>query len=101
MIAYRVYEDTSHPVMEEFDKFSQKYAWLEHEGGMWHLLTSLFGDPSDSERKWDDEKSALRELEDEGWIVVYPYDEKIPSQKRVGGRACGYGLMWIDPRMVS
>ena len=101
MIAYRIFEDVGRPGRVEFGAVPQKYAWLEHDGGMWHLLTSLFGDPADSERKWDDEQNALRELEDEGWVVVYPYDEKLPSQKTSGGRTCGYGLMWIDQRLVS
>jgi hypothetical protein len=79
----------------------QKYAWLEHEGGSWCFLTNLFADPEKSMRKWTDEKSALQDLENEGWIVVYPYNEQIHADRKPRERACGYGLMWIDQAMVS
>ncbi|MBN2243729.1 MAG: hypothetical protein JW793_13670 [Acidobacteria bacterium] len=78
-----------------------RYAWLEYEGGAWCFLTNLFADPEKSMRKWTDEKNALQELENEGWIVVYPYNEQIPPCRQLRERACGYGLMWIDPAMVS
>lgn len=83
------------------DAPTQKYAWLEYEGGVWHFLTDLFEDPGKSMRRWTDEQCALQELENEGWIVVYPYNEQIKMKQRSDGGACGYGLMWIDSRMVS
>ena len=79
---------------------NQRYAWLEHEEGAWCFLTNLFADPGKSVRKWMDEKSALQELENEGWIVVYPYNEQLPVDRKSRERACGYGLMYIDQSMV-
>lgn len=77
-----------------------KYAWLEHDGGSWHFLTNLFEDPCKSVRSWKDDQTALEELESEGWIVVYPYNEQLSTKNRSEGRACGYGLMYADSRMV-
>jgi len=80
---------------------THRYAWLEHEGGIWCFLTNLFEDPGKSIRKWNDEKSALQELENEGWIVVYPYNEPVRVGRKSYEKACGYGLMWIDQQMAS
>ncbi len=79
----------------------QRYAWLEHERGAWCFLTNLFEDPGKSIRRWDNEKSALLELENEGWVVVYPYNEPVRVDRKSCEKACGYGLMWIDQEMVS
>jgi hypothetical protein len=73
-----------------------KYAWLEHEGGMWHFLTDLFADPVKSTRRWSDKQLALEELVREGWSIVYPYPEKLPMQPQPSEKIFGYGLMWID-----
>jgi hypothetical protein len=73
-----------------------RYAWLEHEGGMWHFLTDLFADPVKSTRRWSDKQLALEELMQEGWTVVYPYPEQFHAQRHSSDRACGYGLMWVD-----
>jgi hypothetical protein len=70
-----------------------RYAWLEHEDGKWHLLTSLFADPGESTRRWSDKQCALDELMNEGWTVVRPYPEKPVIAKRPGGCLCGYGLI--------
>lgn len=70
-----------------------RYAWLEHEGGMWHLLTSLFADPGESTRKWSDRQRALDELRQEGWTVVRPYPERLITARQPGNGLDGYGLM--------
>lgn len=80
---------------------TQRYAWLEHEGGSWHFLTNLFADPCKARRRWSDENCALQELENEGWVVVYPYNEHIMVDRKYSERACGYGLMRIDQPMVA
>ena len=72
-----------------------RYAWLEHEGGMWHFLTNLFADPRKSTRRWLDKQRALEELTGEGWTVVYPYRDPFMNQVS-SDNACGYGLMWVD-----
>ena len=100
MIAYSMFDTEHYQSVAEPVAPTQKYAWLEHEGGLWHFLTNLFEDPGKSMRKWSDEQSALKELEIEGWVVVYPYSEKLSMNRKCEGRACGYGLMWIDQRMV-
>jgi hypothetical protein len=101
MMTYRILEtDRSHAVLDPAVP-SQRYAWLEHEGGLWHFLTNLFEDPGKSLRSWTDEQHALEDLEREGWVVVYPYNEHLSMNRTSGDRACGYGLMWIDPHMVS
>jgi hypothetical protein len=70
-----------------------RYAWLEHEDGEWHFLTSLFADTGESTRKWADERHALDELRDEGWIIVRPYPEKPLTARQSGDCLCGYGLV--------
>jgi len=70
-----------------------KYAWLEHDDGMWHFLTNLYSDPMESSRKWCDEQLALDELMEEGWTVVRPYPKKLPMPQQFGNSECGYGLM--------
>ncbi len=101
MMTYSMFDTEQHPAVREPSAPTQRYAWLEHEGGAWCFLTNLFEDPGKSIRKWTDEKSALQELENEGWIVVYPYNEQIPVERKSNERACGYGLMWIDQHMIS
>jgi hypothetical protein len=73
----------------------QRYAWLEQEGGMWHLLTNLFANPGEATRRWSNKHNALEELANEGWAIVYPYSEKPPVPLSSCDHACGYGLMWI------
>ena len=51
----------------------QRYAWLEHDGKLWHFLTSLSAAPGESTRRWSDERHAILELMEEGWTVVRPY----------------------------
>lgn len=68
------------------DTQTPRYAWLEHEEGMWHFLTDLFSDPGDSTRSWSDSLGALEELRKEGWTVVAPYPDSDQSTAR------GYGL---------
>jgi hypothetical protein len=73
-----------------------RYAWLEHEEGMWYFLTDLFADPGESNRRWSDKMRALDELRREGWAVISPYPDKSPNSRRLPTRTCGYGLMWIS-----
>jgi len=70
-----------------------RYAWLEHEDGTWHFLTSLFADPGESTRRWSDKQRALDELTKEGWTVVRPYPEKISMARESGNGLYGYGLI--------
>ena len=100
MMTYSILDTDHNPAAMDPVAPTQKYAWLEHEGGLWHFLTNLFEDPCKSARRWTDEQSALQELENEGWVVVYPYNEHLAVTRRSDDRACGYGLMWIDQRMV-
>jgi len=97
MMTYSMFDTEQGQSARAPDAPIHRYAWLEYEEGAWCFLTNLFADPGKSIRKWRDEKIALQELENEGWIVVYPYNEQVPSCEH----ACGYGLMWVDQRMVS
>lgn len=72
----------------------QRYAWLEHEEGVWHFLTDLFADPGESTRTWPDSLRALEELKKEGWAVISPYPGKSLSNSNKS--AAGYGLMWVS-----
>jgi hypothetical protein len=72
-----------------------KYAWLEHEKGMWHLLTDLFAAPEDSTRKWPDRQHAIDELTQEGWSIVSAYPESLSIPRSAGNGTCGYGLIWV------
>ena len=72
-----------------------RYAWLEHEEGMWHLLTDLFAAPEDSARKWPDRQNALDELTQEGWSVVSAYPENHTVSRPTGSGTWGYGLIWV------
>ena len=75
-----------------------RYAWLEHEGGLWHFLTDLFADPRKSNRRWSDQQRALDELMEEGWTVVRPY-RRLATEQASGNRIHGYGLMrtiWVN-----
>jgi hypothetical protein len=72
-----------------------RYAWLEHEKGMWHLLTDLFADPEESARKWSDRQDALNELTQEGWSVVSSYPENLPASRPTCDGTWGYGLIWV------
>lgn len=100
MMTYSMFETEYNQNAPKPDAPIQRYAWLEREGAAWCFLTNLFEDPGKSIRKWTDEKIALQELENEGWIVVYPYNEQVSANRRSYEKACGYGLMWIDQDMV-
>jgi hypothetical protein len=69
----------------------QRYAWLEHDDDMWHLLAHLAADPRESARRWIDRQDALSELMAEGWIVVRSYPSRLPSRK-TGKKVYVYGL---------
>jgi hypothetical protein len=70
-----------------------RYAWLEHENGAWHFLTSLFADTAESTRRWSDRQCALDELKAEGWTVIRPYFERLSKEKHSGNSPHSYGLM--------
>ncbi len=70
-----------------------RYAWLEHDDGMWHFLTSLFADPGESTRRWSDRQCALDELMSEGWTIVRPYPVKPLTEQQSGNYLDGYGLI--------
>ena len=69
-----------------------RYAWLEFDGGMWHLVKDLFADPGKSTRRWSDRECALTDLMEEGWTVVRPYSSK-PAMGENQGGISGYGLV--------
>jgi hypothetical protein len=73
----------------------RRYAWLEHEAGLWHFLTDLLADPQDSNRRWSDQQCALDELLEEGWTVVRPYPGRLVMEQISGTQIHGYGLMRI------
>jgi hypothetical protein len=69
-----------------------RYAWLEHEKGLWHFLTSLFAGPEESTRRWSDKQHAFDELKREGWVIVGSYPENPSMSQPDCGGASGYGL---------
>jgi hypothetical protein len=78
-----------------------RYAWLEHDGGLWHFLTDLFADPRDSNRRWSDQQRALDELLEEGWTVIRPYPGRPATKQTPQDKIHGYGLMrtiWVNQR---
>lgn len=75
--------------------WTPRYAWLEHDAGTWHLLTSLFADSMESTRHWSSRQHALDELMKEGWVVVGSYPENSSVPRPDGGGAGGYGLMQV------
>ncbi len=50
-----------------------RYAWLEFDGGTWHLLTDNRENPS---RRWADKGLALSELAEEGWKISGPFPKR-------------------------
>jgi hypothetical protein len=95
MISYNIFDQEFLFSSTSINAPKCRYAWLEQDRGIWHLLTNLFADPAKSTRRWSNRQDAIEELENEGWTVLYPYPDTLPKKK---GRklACGYGLMWID-----
>jgi hypothetical protein len=70
-----------------------RYAWLEYEDGIWHFLTSLFADPSESTRRWHDRQCALDALSHEGWTIISSYPEQHSMNRSSDNCLQGYGLM--------
>ncbi len=70
----------------------RRYAWLEFESGMWHLLTHLDAEAAESTRKWSDEQRALEELMEEGWTIVSPYPNRLSTWRESAEQLFGYGL---------
>ncbi len=68
-----------------------RYAWLEQEGGIWHLLTSPVAGTGESIRHWSSGRHAILELTEEGWSIVRSYPSA-PSDKSSGDVVYGYGL---------
>ena len=69
-----------------------QYAWLELDGGVWHLVEDLCADPNESTRRWSDGECALSDLMEEGWAVVRPYSAKNQMQENKNAIS-GYGLV--------
>lgn len=95
MIYYRAFdrEDSAGPVLP--NTLASQYAWLEHEKGIWHFLTSLFADPKESTRRWSNRQHALDELIKEGWMIIGSYPENPSTQRPACGGSRGYGLMRV------
>ncbi len=50
-----------------------RYAWLDFEGGAWHLLTDS---PESLPRRWADRNLALSQLAEEGWSISGPFPRR-------------------------
>lgn len=59
-----------------------QYAWLECEKGFWRFSS---GEPDEEKRKWVDESLALKELQEEGWVIAALYLEEREEQFRAYG----------------
>lgn len=70
-----------------------QYAWLELNGGMWHLLTGIRAKPNDISRTWADKNAALEELRQEGWTVSGPYPNQLSRKLNISPKFHGYGLI--------
>jgi hypothetical protein len=92
---YRSFDQEESVDLVSCDAPASRYAWLEHEQGMWHLLTDLFAYPEDSTRRWSDSQHALDELIKEGWTIVSSYPEDSTVVRPSCDGAWGYGLMWV------
>ena len=93
---YRAFnrEELTGPVIP--NALMSRYAWLEHEEGIWHFLTSLFAGPEESTRRWSNKQHAIDELIKEGWVIIGSYPENPSMPRPACGGALGYGLMRID-----
>jgi hypothetical protein len=64
-------------------------AWLSFLRGEWLLVTS---DSVSDIRKWSDQHLALRDLENEGWIIAGASSRKLRTIRNPGRRLLGYCL---------
>jgi len=69
-----------------------QYAWLELDGGMWHLLAGISAKPNETCRKWAGKDSAIEELKQEGWTVSGPYPNQLSCKLNISPKFHGYGL---------
>jgi hypothetical protein len=92
---YRASDQVSSVSGEDTGRLASRYAWLEHEEGSWHFLTSLFDEPTRATRRWGNRQRALNELTKEGWVIVGAYPELASMPSPDGGGARGYGLMQV------
>jgi hypothetical protein len=69
----------------------QRYAWLEYDNSMWHLLADLSADPEESARRWLDRQDALSELMAEGWIMISRHPSGLTSRE-TGEEVYVYGF---------
>ena len=69
----------------------QRYAWLEYDNSMWHLLADLSADPEESARRWLDRQDALSELRAEGWIMISRHPSGLTSRE-TGEEVYVYGF---------
>ncbi len=63
-----------------------QFAWLELDGGMWHLLTGIRDEPREAARKWADRDEAFAELREEGWEITGPYPAGLPIKPKTNQR---------------
>jgi hypothetical protein len=92
---YRAFDQVSSADSAFTDTQASRYAWLEHEEGIWHFLTSLFAEPMESTRRWSSRQHAFDELIQEGWVIVGSYPENSSMPQPDCGGSGGYGLMQI------
>ena len=59
-----------------------QYAWLENDKGYWCLFSEKL---KKENRKWSNEDLALKELQEEGWIVAVLYLMKHRKKFRAYG----------------
>ncbi len=64
-------------------------AWLSFLRGEWLLITR---DSERELRKWSDADLALRDLEDEGWIIARPFPRKPQPMRGSRQKLLGYCL---------
>jgi hypothetical protein len=70
-----------------------QYAWLELDGGMWHLLTDVRSKHNEASRKWDDKNIAIEESQQEGWTVAGSYPNWLSRKPKINQSVHGYGLI--------
>jgi hypothetical protein len=68
----------------------KEMAWLDLFGSKWFLLNADFRSHS---RSWADERVALEELKEEGWIIANPYRNRLLSRRKPSQRISGYAMM--------
>jgi hypothetical protein len=68
----------------------REIAWLDFNGGYWHLVTSK---ANDRDCKWVNRDSALSDLTAERWIIDGPHGKQPTIKHDANRHFYGYGLM--------